>query len=503
MKKNKLNIFYKTKILILSLITFASCTVIEEDTSGILSPSSFFQTEVDYETSTIALYEANTENFTNAQSQLIMMAGDDLTTRPGANKQPFRDFDQYNYGAGEAAGHEWVRRFVWEGYWKIIYNANTIIGSTDTSPVADDIKLPYIGEAHYMRAFAYYWLVRTYGGVPLITTQATGDETRASVLDIYNLIESDLLIAAANLPSNQPGAAGRATSGAAKTMLSSFYLTWAGWPLKDQSKYALAAAKAKEVIDGGNYSLLPDFADLWLAENDNNSESIFSQQYSIEAGNYWHNYGQGYRPSDEGGWVDGEAEIGFFNRFPEGHRKDETFLTIFTRRNGTQVSWEDSQFKHPTYWKWMVGGALQSNDRLRSEKNVELYRYAEVLLTYAEAQIMATGNNSDPAALEALNMVKRRALNLPVNTPNASVDVTSATQADIVAERGWEFAGEFTRWFDLVRTETVEQISLLRDPSESPLIKTPTKANYIAPIPTSEILLNPKLIQNPEGNIIQ
>jgi hypothetical protein len=133
-------------------------------------------------------------------------------------------------------------------------------------------------------------------------------------------------------------------------------------------------------------------------------------------------------------------------------------------------------------------------------RSIELYRYAEVLLIYAEAQARVGQNSS---SLGAFNQVKRRAAGLPYLTPNNTVDVTSATPNSIVDERGWELAGEYKRWFDLVRTERVEEIAAKRSVAEPVVLKRqPNKMNYIAPIPAATISLS-KLVQNPQGFKIQ
>ena len=102
------------------------------------------------------------------------------------------------------------------------------------------------------------------------------------------------------------------------------------------------------------------------------------------------------------------------------------------------------------------------------------------------------------ALQDFLNEVKRRAAGLPYDVPNASVDVAIATPNEIVDEKGWELAAENKRWFDLVRTERVAEMAAKRDPSEPvTLVRMPTEAQYIAPIPDGSISLS-VLVQNPE-----
>ncbi|MDA3823091.1 MAG: RagB/SusD family nutrient uptake outer membrane protein, partial [Bacteroidales bacterium] len=82
--------------------------------------------------------------------------------------------------------------------------------------------------------------------------------------------------------------------------------------------------------------------------------------------------------------------------------------------------------------------------------------------------MMSTGNTKDPDALEAVNKIVRRGAGLPPDSPNPSVDWTSATQDQIVQEKAWEFAGEFCRWFDLVRLQKVEEVVQKKDPDDMP-----------------------------------
>ena len=92
---------------------------------------------------------------------------------------------------------------------------------------------------------------------------------------------------------------------------------------------------------------------------------------------------------------------------------------------------------------------------------------------------------------------------MPYLTPNGAVDAVTATANQIVDEKGWELAAENKRWFDLVRTERVAEMAAKRDPTEAVvLIRVPTTAQYIAPIPFKAISLS-KLVQNPEGFKIQ
>ena len=110
-----------------------------------------------------------------------------------------------------------------------------------------------------------------------------------------------------------------------------------------------------------------------------------------------------------------------------------------------------------------------------------------MLLIYAEAQIQATGSTTDASALSALNAVKVRAGLLPV---------ASATWEDVVWEKAWEQAGEWSRWYDIIRTETLDEVNALRDSYDNnltPLGSTLTEAFPWCPIPANDVSANPNL----------
>ena len=204
-------------------------------------------------------------------------------------------------------------------------------------------------------------------------------------------------------------------------------------------------------------------------------------------------------------------ELQFFKDFPEGARKEASFVTdipnrgfsggkIITKTPPTQ-EWSLAQRFHPMYGKWTKSEDLTVGPRTIGFRAQEVDRYSEVLLIYAEAK--AASGSMDASALEALNQVKRRAAGLDPNTADASVDVTTATVNDIVTEKGWELAGENKRWFDLIRTETLEDAIAKRDPNEQvPLVRQPTKDQYITPLP-AEAIATSKLTQNPQGFKVQ
>lgn len=503
MKRRK-NYIGFTKIAALTVLLFnAGCQDLKEHPLSDITPSNFFKTAGDLDAALMATYRALAGGqgigFAEPSVFAPFSGSDDLTTHPASNKQPWREFDTFT---GSAANPRNER--IYNGLYRAVAEANNVLANYERVVAPEAVKQQAAGQAHFIRGFSYFFLTQLYGRLPLQTTpEVQFDLKRSPVQEVYNLIVSDLQKAEEFLPdkwNNQPG---RANKGAAKAVLAKVYLTMGGWPLKQQDKYALAAAKAKEVIDNAGtygFTLLNNFSDLWKVRNKNNAEGVFVLQYCLPCGVQYANLlaGKAGQPEDEGGWSDYYSEINFFNNFPEGPRKDATFHTVFKvkQSNGTykMVPWQESKLKHPYYAKWRDGGideAAPEKSTPRTDRNIALMRYAEVLLIFAEAQARASG--PDAAAYEAVNKVRRRAGLSDLPQGLSTADFVKA----VLNERAWEFAAEHTRWFDLVRTEMVEEVAAQRHPNENPITVTVTKNHYLAPIPATEILINRNLDQNP------
>lgn len=421
----------------------------------------------------------------NASTQAVLMGSDDLTTHKASNKADFREFDQFRVSQQNGR-----LPFVWSGAYKSIQGCNNIIANYEGA-TGDQATINQIaGEAFFLRAYNYFWIVRLWGEAPLVLdthifAEEVLDISTSSMSEIYTQIISDLEMGA-SLMANLKPQPGRANKGAAKAMLAEVYLQMAGWPLNDNAKYAMAAAQAKEVIDNEatyGFGLMSDFGDLWDASNDGNQEEVFALNFW---GGSWYNgnavYGLPARPSDDGGWDDYFTELTFFNEFPEGYRKDITFDTVL---DDGVTTWQDFSTGRP-YFKKLQGPKADWLNPI----SLPLERMAEVYFVFAEAQIMATGNNADPEALEAINKIVRRANRLDPNIADPSVDWTSATQDQIIQEKAWEFAGEYCRWFDLVRLQKLPEVIAKKHPDD---LQPLGELTYLLPLPASETLANPNL----------
>ncbi len=483
----------KNLIILFVLIFSVSCSdFLEEDLSTIItSESGALKNENGLTAALAGAYKPLTTTWVsglgNASTQAILMGGDDLTTHKASNKADFREFDQFRVSQQNGR-----LPFVWSGAYKSIQGCNNIIANYQGASGDQSVINQIAGEAYFLRAYNYFWIVRLWGKAPLVLETHNFDpaslEINASEPQaIYDQIIMDL-DEAIGLLGNAKLAPGRASKGTALAVKAQVYLQMSGWPLKQTDKYAMAASTAKEVIDNEatyGFGLMDDFADLWpspTVNNDGNKEEVFALNFS---GTVWFNgnavYGLPARPGEDNGWDDYFAELTFFNNFPDQRRKDFTFDT--EAADGTP--WTSFATARPYYQKLQGDAADWQNDL-----SLPLFRMAEVYFIFAEAQIMATGNNADPDALEALNKIVRRAYGLPLNTPDAGVDYTSATQADVIQEKAWEFAGEYCRWFDLTRLEMVEDVVAAKDPDD---LQPLGAIQYYLPLPASEVLTNPGL----------
>ena len=488
----------KKYIYILVFLGLAtSCNMLDEKNEGLVAPETYYKTVADLETATIPIYwKLESAYFRSGGTDAIALGADDVTTSASLPEQV--EFEIFQ----PSGSNSWVANW-WVNCYQGILAANNIFANSVRVPESTD-KNYIMGQAYFARAWFYFLLVRTHNRVPLITDINTHpDISNSEPQEIYKLIVEDLKKAEVLLPDKWTNYKANIafTSGIAKSALSLVYLTMAGYPINDVSKYALAADKAKEVIDNADkygYKLLTNFADLWTYQTFN-SETILGAYYNTALGEENHSAPLCSAPSEYNGWDYYFAELNFYKKFPSGPRKDATFWTKFPILNAdktvTTKDWTEMKQKHPYYKKYIeVPGYDWSKPWITSNWNSSrtnvILRYAEVLLIYAEAKAMS--GTADATAYSAINLVRKRA-----GTKDLVAGLSQTAFRDsVIAERAWEFAGlepNESRWFDLVRLQRVEAAALDRDASELKILVAPTKKSYFSPLPDGEILKNPNL----------
>ncbi len=488
----------KRYIYVLFLIgTLLSCNVLDERFESITSAQTYYTTDKQLSDACNPIYNHICDLCDRTcRFNTICLAANDVTTS-SVNKD-LVEFETFNPSSSNV-----MLSYYWGNYYKVIIACNNVI--VNSSKVPDSaVKNTALGQAYFGRAWAYFWLVRMHNRIPLILDIETHPNiglTEPNV--VYNQIIEDLKKAESLLPDNYTDYRAKIAfnRGAAKSFLASVYLASAGYPVKNTANYALAAAKAKEVIDNKGtwgYRLLPNFKDLWVNQRFND-ETILGYYFNNNNGVASQSAPYPGQPTEWTGWDYYFAELNFYKKFPSGARKDGTFCSAYPIKNSdgstSIVDYTKLKSKHPYYSKmWDHDGMnwqkpWEYNDWTSSRTTIAM-RYAEVLLIYAEAQAMSS--SADATAYAAINEVRLRAGTKALVTGLSQI----AFRDSVIAERAWEFAGieaNGSNWFDLVRTETVETAAANRDASEIQILTAPTHAKYFAPIPDSEILLNPNL----------
>lgn len=336
---------------------------------------------------------------------------------------------------------------VWEGNYQVINRANQALAYLPQLNNADGaLRQRLAGEARFLRAFAYFTLVRSFGGVPVLDhVPVAGNEedrvmtlSRKSKEEVYAFIEQDLIAAAEALPDKTAYSGnniGRASKGAAHALL---------------AKVALYQKKWQQVIDQCNlvtgYSLTPDFQEIYKITGENNQESIFEIQGKgglNQPGIQQYSQTQGARGNGGWGWgfnTPSQSLVDAFNEAGDTERRNATIIF----RNSTLYDGRvvPSTVENPYYNYKAYSSAFTGDDD--SDTNIRYLRYAEVLLMKAEAS-NELGQTATAAGF--LNQVRNRA---------GLADTSATSQSDlrlaIWKERRLELAFEHDRWFDLVRT---------------------------------------------------
>lgn len=375
----------------------------------------------------------------------------------------------------------------WANFWNVITGANKLITGTPIPSDAAEAKRykAVLGEARFMRALSYFYLVRIYGEVPAVLTpaDALAPQGRASVSDIYNrIILPDLQDAISTLPEkSRSGFSSTPSRWAAKALLADVYMNMAGWPLKlGKEYYAKAVTETLDIINNSGLQLTSNYSDLWKeASKTDANEHLFAIHNSVAQKNA-SQYGKSFYPRDfypKAGWADYYANPDFMNKYPNDDRKKFNYMTEWETAKGKKVQWTESMDKLPCIAKYQNYNQGVAGSSAQSNGITPIYRYADVLLMYAEASNLATGVVNDKA-LWCLNEVQRRAHSILFNGRD-----TGTFDTAVFNERGWEFLAEFKRWFDLVRREKVAEAK--------PKVWSASlfKANnhYYFPIPSDQI----------------
>lgn len=429
----------------------------------------------------------------NCRMQILGIGADDITYSPTKANNRYAYFEnlspEININKDDVG-------IMWDLCLTVINNANSMIGKIQI-PTDPKLQTKYeeaLGEAYFMRGLAYFYLVRFYGDVPLLLniTDAETRMPRTSVAEIYDkAIVPSLEQAVSWLPEKSRSKTSSTPSrSAAKACLADVYMTMAGWPLKKgQEYYTKAAEVAKDIIDNAQKNelfLTKNYADLWKeSKKKETNEHLFALHHNA-AYKVASNYGKSYYPKDfypNAGWADYYAEEKFYLNYPEGARKDWNFMVEWetgNKDNHKIINYKESIDRLPAISKYYDYDDGPAGKSAQANGITSIYRYADVLLMYAEASTRATGTVNTLAAKCLKDVQDRAGSSIITNTTDPEAFLKA-----VFDENGWEFFAEMRRWFDLVRLEKVAEVNADKWPNSIYNVQN----HYYMPIPESQILL--------------
>jgi len=482
-------------LLIIFLFIILGCeNFLQKDPQGELTQEAFPVSESDALLATNAVYVTIRDwAYHSGGYPILDIMSDDSRKGSNPNDQlaTVGPYDKFTHTASQDGLDRW-----WSSLYEGIKRANVVITKVPSIEMDQELRDRCVGEASFLRGLYYFDLVRAFGGVPLVTTLSPPTKVpRATTEAVYELIVNDLLSAVQNLPENSalgPDDIGRATKGAAKSLLAKVYLFQGDFV--NTEKYAL------EVILSDEYDLEPVFGNANSKLGEHGIESIFevgAMEVEGAGGNQYANT-QGVRGSPNKGWGFNRPTVDLRNSFEEGDpRLDATIIDLGETLDGIlilgdgttpDVTLDDQNnvIETECYNQkvWYPGTSYIT----QWGHNRRLIRYADVLLMAAEA---LNENNKPDDALVYLNDVRRRA-----REGNNSIlpDITEtgkdALRDLILNERRHELALEGHRFWDLVRTG--------KAPSVLGPLGFEAGKHELLPIPQNEIDISQgSLEQNP------
>ena len=493
----------KKKILsILAISLFlASCTdsFLDLPSETSLSTATFFKTEADFQQGVNAAYAPlrsvyNGTAGVNVSGAWAMgeMHSDNTYFIFNPGYRAFVDAEGIATFVNQPANSISTAKYVAD--YQVIARANQVLSPIDAVSFSADSKNNIKGQAYFLRALAYFDLVQYFGKVPLhltpVTNRAEASLPLSEVQAVYDQIIKDATQAATLLPLKSKQEAGRATSGAAKTLLANVYAVQKNWSLVEST--------LKEVITSGEYALLSDYASVFSVSNKNNKESVFEVQFKEGTEGYASSFIYEMLPmpitAAQVAGITGASNTQALTTEGLNIPTPDLLAAYETgdKRKDASIATTSLNGQVYPYIKKLLQPHTTANI---TGTNWPVYRYAEVILLYAEA-LNENGKASEAATY--LNMVRSRA-----GLPATQASTQTALRSAILAERRVELAFENKRWLDLVRTGNAPSVmssfgaKVKANPQayyypagSAPAPAAFTAINLLFPLPASESLLS-------------
>lgn len=483
------------KVLILGALTLGTISCEDDlmlEPENNITQTSFYTTELQIQQAVSGVYSAmiNASSRGGFDVNFYLLASEVRSNNYNAISQNAnRDYYAINRFQDTSSTEE--MEVLWEDAYQMITYANNILVRIDEVPFSNQAtKEQYRSETRFLRAFAYFELIRAFGKVPLIQKPVSPEEAaaipRTDLATLYNFITSEIEASVDGLKNTYDADnLGRVTKSAAHAMLGRIYLTGSGYPLNNSSYASKAKDHLFTVIQGEGQFVKwsPNYADLFKSANDNKYHIFEIQHISggLSQGSYLPsyvspNFGTADPLYNAQGSLYSAAELGvsqsLIDSFEAGDlRKSVTVKTQFIGQNG--------QVDNANYFvKFREAGKVITN-RYDWPINFPIIRYADVLLMYAEVLNME-GNTG--TAVPYLNRIRQRAGLPALSTSMSSADFTTALRR----ERRSEFAGEGIYWHDLVRWNIAVDV-INQAATQLNYNYTITTNDYLYQIPLSQI----------------
>jgi starch-binding outer membrane protein, SusD/RagB family len=471
---------------IIAIVLFSiSCDVLEQTPESDITQANFWKTPKDAETGLIAVYSLFMNSAYRA-FELGEVRSDNVEMPPKWGYEminpPLMDFNR-NIIASNDGYSTWVT------FYNIIARANEVIYYTDKIEflvIADKERI--IGEALFLKAYAYFVLAKNWGAVPLIVepffTQGENMYVERTPVDlVYDQIIKDLTLAEQYLPTNRSDLRIRASKAAAQALFCDVLLTRGYTSFAQANDFATAVTKADAVIANTNYKLESGtkFEDIFRKPN--NVETIFAVWFDYK-NSATHNLSNFFLPRayNKNRPYGGESLMlpshSLVDSFEPGDLRAATTFTVLAPN---EEIYYDANVKGMTYGNKYLGTVVQVGVQRYSDNHIIKYRLPDVMLMKAEA---LAKTNQVTQAVNIINQIRDRAGLLPKSASNASEALDL-----VLSERKKELAFEGKRWYDLVRTGKINEFR-----TEPEFIK----GRVLLAVPQVEVDRNQKLLpQNP------
>ncbi|SHG02648.1 Starch-binding associating with outer membrane [Salegentibacter echinorum] len=499
-------------IYILFILLFSACTDdLEQSNPNVVTEENFWETEDDVLSGLAATYkvlrDVNNGYWGVRGVELANGRGDDFYLR-----NDVRALYQLSTFTNDATTGTPAAMFT--GFYTGIFRANQIIeNTTEIASISEGKKKELIAEANFLRALNYFHLTINFKSVPIITTVPEMREDyfveKSSEIEVWGQVEKDLKVAKENLPESYPEEwKGRATKGAAIGYLGKAYLYQEKWS-EAEAEFSLLSEPNGNSKAPFDYNLLDKYGDNFIAEMDNNKESLFEiQNQDVGGSDPWAGENadesqgvttaQEFAPPEVGGWFEAFPTNKIFNEF----KKEKTIDGDYDPRMYATLIWDYpgatfynkpfSEFELQFGFNSLIKKYQNYNDDNEgiwiSEINEKALRYADILLMYAESLIM---QGKTLEAYPLINRIRNRA--------NLTDLKTGLNQESLMEEvrhqRMIEFFREGLRFYDLKRWGLLEEEIQDSDKVGREYFNL-SKHEYF-PIPQNELNTNPNIEQNP------